>query len=302
MTNLTAMRTAGSMTVLLMALSACAVRPSVSYSKITTDTPASSDITDSFYLQSSLITITAGGKGDSKSAEDLIIKSEPLEYPDFKVGIATHSSWLGTVNTMVNLTKIDNTALVKSAGIETVDHRIDAIKAVGGIIATAAPLFAFAATEGLSASSLPWSAKAYVQIAENQAAADSETPFEMKNGVTLKLGKLPVDARPISQLPLASTNVFVYAACRDAELKFKYRQVVDNTATTKNVTKTFKIADPRFFQVVAFPVKGNVAMHSECGVSVTTAADGVASTFDIAGALAAQGKAIKDAIDAAKKK
>lgn len=288
-------------TTVCLAVAGCAVQPSVTYSRITKDSAPATDLTDSFYLQSSTITISRTPAAKADKEDELSVTSTPAEYPAFKVGLRANSSWLGMVNTNVNLTKIDNTSLVKSAGVETVDTRVDTIKAIGSTIATLIPLVALAADDALDSSKLPWTTKTYTQL-ENSPVSEPGIPIPMRDGVTMTLGALPVDAVAIDKLPLTSTNVFVYSACRDATISFKYQQVIKGRSTVRDFRKTVKIADPRFFEVVAFPVKGSIATHSECGVSVTTSAtNSVSSGFDLVNALAVQGKAIKEAIDASKK-
>lgn len=289
-----------------LALAGCGVRPSVTYSKITKESPPASDLADSFYLQSSTITIedAAAAKGDEKAPTQLAVTSKPVEYPAFKLGIKGNSSWLGMANTTVNITKIENTAVVKSIGSETTDNRAADLEAIGKTVASLIPLVALtASTDTIDRSKLPWSVKAYVPIEADPEGADAGRAIPLKDGVTMTLGALPVDAQPLDRLRLlASTDAFVYAACRDATISFVYADTAGNRSPGKRFTKTVKIADPRYFQVVAFPVKGSITMHSECGVSVTTGADPSSSAFDLAKVLAAQGVAIKAAIDASKKK
>lgn len=289
------------------ALGGCATRPSVTYTRITPDTDVTK-LTDSFYLQTSTITISGADTakpGTSAAATDLKVTSTPTEYPDFKVGITANSSWFGSVNTVVNITKIDNTGLVKEIGSQITDHRVDTIKTIGSIIATGVGLLGFDNGGALDATKLPWSTKTYTQIASDPAAADGGRTITMKDGVTMELGPLPPDALPIGKFPTKSTNAFVYAACRQATIHFSYVGKDDkgNDTATPPQTAVVEIADPRYFQLVAFPPKGKITTHTQCGVSVSTDSDsGVSSGADLANALAAQGKAIKDAIDAAKKK
>jgi len=282
----------------------CTVQPTVTYSKITKVAGPASDLTDSYFLQSSSISISKSGthKDDGgNQIDDLSITSTPVEYPEFKLGIKSSSSWLGTVNTIINITKTDNSSIVKEIGIQISDKRVDTIKTVGSIVSTVIPLAGFSATDELDSSKLPWSTKTYTQIAGNSSAADSGAPIQMDNGVAMTLGPLPPDAISVDKLPLAESSNFVYAACRDATISFKYTQMIGKTKQTTTGKKIVKIADPRYYEVVAFPVKGKITTHTECGASVTTEADtGVSSGEDLVNALAAQGKAIKDAIESSK--
>jgi len=282
----------------------CATRPSVTYTKIQNSANASG-VTDSYFLQTSTITIdrTVPSKTNTDaSAADIQITSTPTEYPSFKVGITSNTEWLGTVSTVINISKIDNTALVKDIGSEINDKRVDTIKTVGSIITTVLPFVGFSNATALDPSKLPWTTKTYTQIDANAGAADSGQPLQLADGVSMTLGPLPPDALAIEKFPSKATDSFLYAACRDATIEFTYETVLDGKKISQKHTKTLKIADPRFFEMVAFPVKGKITTHSECGVSVTTEKDsGVSTGADIANALAAQGKAIKDAIDSSKK-
>ena len=286
-------------------LSGCAVRPSVSYSQITAGQPDPDGLTDSYFLQTSTIAISKTGTQKDSAGHDLDVLSvtaTPTEYPAFKIGISTKSSWLGTVDTTVNISKIDNTSLVKSIGTQVTDNRASTIKSIGSAIATIIPIAAgFAADGELDASALPFSTKTYTQIEADSADADAGKPIAMVHGVTMTLGPLPPDARPISALPQGTVHDFIYAACRDATIQFTYVQPVAGSKITNKVTTIVKISDPRYFETVALPVKGSIASHSECGVSVTTdPASGVTSGADLVDALATEGKAITDALNAKK--
>ncbi len=280
----------------------CATRPSVTYTKITSTTDVSK-LTDSFYLQTSTITISVSGdaKPTTKDAQvELAVTSTPTEYPDYKVGITANSTYWGSVNTTVNITKVDNTALVKEIGSQVTDHRQDLIKTAGSIVTTGLGLVGFAGDEGLDASSLPWSTKTYTQI----ASAPDATKIVMEHGVTMELGPLPPDALPIAKMPTGKTDLFVYSACRDATISFTYESKDEKGTKTSSTHSTkVKIADPRYIQLVALPINGKITTHSQCGVSVSTDSDpGASSGADVANVILAQGKAIKDAIDSAKKK
>jgi hypothetical protein len=131
--------------------------------------------------------------------------------------------------------------------------------------------------------------------------------------ISVDFGAVPFDARPISDLntPLKVSGA-VYAACRSAKVTVPASVTVSTKLAGGGVEtrsksyfyeKTVKVSDPRYFQVVAFPAKGKVSFHDQCGVSVTSQVDtGQSSALAITEALVAQGKAIKDAIEAAKKK
>ncbi|WP_123957935.1 hypothetical protein [Cupriavidus necator] len=297
--------------LLAVAISGCAVQPSVSYSRIDASNPPPEKLTDSYFLQTTTITISKAGTekdGSGKNIDTLSVSAVPTEYPNFKLGINSESSWLGSVDTTVNITKIENTSLVKTIGVQVNDHRADNIKAIGGAISSFIPVIAaFSGGDTLSAEKLPWTHTTYTTI--DAVAPQNRDTFEkggyaepMTNKVTMKLGPLPPNARPISELPRGAVHDFVYAACRDAIIEFPYIQNTGATTESRMVKKIVKISDPRYFERVSLPVKGAISTHSECGISVTNdPATGVSSGADLVNALAAQGKAISDAISAAKK-
>jgi hypothetical protein len=65
-------------------------------------------------------------------AANLSIASIPIEHTDFKIGIRRADA-LG-VRTNINITKTPNTDLIKEAGVEVIDKRVELITKVGTII------------------------------------------------------------------------------------------------------------------------------------------------------------------------
>jgi hypothetical protein len=298
---------AGILISAVLAVSACAVRPEVSYFILKDDAPnESSDVNDAYYLQTSTIRIDKTGTekdAQGNEVDVLTVTSQPTEYQKFKVGIEDRSSWLGTVRTNVNIVKQENTALVKEIGIEVSDKRVDTIKTIGSIVSTIIPVVGFSTQGAVDETKLPWTAKTYTIIEGDTKSADSEKPVTVADGVTVTFGPLPPGVIPVSQLPTGTkTDKYISAACRDATIDFTYAQNVKGARKDVHVKKILKIADPRFYEETSFPAKGKISSHSECGISVTTEADtGVSSGADMVSALATQGKAIKDAIEASKK-
>src|SRR5690606_17965840 len=109
------------------------------------------------------------------------------------------------------------------------------------------------------------------------------------NKVAVTVGPLPPDAVAVEEVIGKKTNSFIYAACRKATVQFK-------TKDGKVHSTEVRISDPRHVQRVAFPIKGKIVVHSQCGVSVTSEKDtGVASNADLFKAIAEQAKALKEA-------
>jgi hypothetical protein len=220
---------------------------------------------------------------------DVGVVSIPREYRDVKLGIEPANTWWS--KTTVSIKKIDNTELVSSVGVEVTNTTVQNIGDIGGAIVKIVGLAAAIGLkkEEVKVCSLP---RTYELFADGL-----EHPIE-DECISVQLGPLPPDVIEVSKIPQGvGTHSYYYSACRDAVVTFN----IDNA--TANRTQTVRVADPRYVQAVRFPPKGSITSHSQCGVSVvtepTTAAS--ASASDVVAALATQGKAIKDAIDASKK-
>jgi hypothetical protein len=278
-----------SLSLYSIAVAGCAVHPSASYTKITKDN-ATTPVTDSYYLQTSTIKISAPAKDATAPQVD----SVPTEYTAFKVGITSESSWLGMVDTNVNIAKTDNTALVKSVGVQVNDNRVATIEAIGGVAASALPLLV-EAVPPLTGADLPAQFRMDALLKDDGSQPIPLSPIPGRN-VSLTIGPLPPDAVSIDRMPTGSTHQYFYAACREAVVDLFYAAKAGDRPTKSQVV--VKIADPRYFQLVSFPVKGSINMHSQCGVSVSTdTSSGVSTNADL---ITAVGKAITGAISAAK--
>jgi hypothetical protein len=287
--------------VFTLAFTGCAVVPSVMYTRVESPEQAIG-VTDSFYLQRSILLIdkTDGTLGDAgkKSADSFSVQSKPAEHTDFKIGIRSADGW--GVKTNVNITKQNNTDLVASIGIETIDNRMQLIGQVGGILVKLLPLVgALQEPPPKCDIAFPLTINLPSQLPEKDATLyfDGDgKPVDSKGCVVVKIEKAPPDSLKISKdFPFeVKTSNFYYSACRQATI-----QLIQDNA---KFSRTLRISDPMRLQFVQLPIKGAVTMHSECGVSVSTDKDtGVSSGAAIVDALITQAKAIKDARDAAKK-
>jgi hypothetical protein len=282
-------------------LAGCNTVPAVQYTKIEKPEDAKK-VADSFYLAQSEITIdkTAETKDSTKKTEEFLIVSRPLAYPAYKIGVRPDDSW--RVTTKVSIVKIENTDLVASVGVETTDNTATVIGQIGGALVKVIGLVAALAPlpgECIKADGFP--VKLALSAADLAGATGAKTfNFPAAGGapaaggcISVAVGELPKDAMPAGELPYdKTTSNYYYSACRDAVVEF---------TTPKKLSKKLRIADPNYVQFVQLPYKGSVTAHSECGVSVKTEATSPSSATQIIDALATQGKAIKDAIDAAKK-
>lgn len=284
-----------------IAASGCAVAPTVEYTKITSQVPPTGDEIDAYFFQKSVIKIEqATPKKDAKGTDvpDFSITSVPQEFNDFKMGLRRADP--PGITTNLNVTKFENTDLLKEVGVEVTDDRVKLIGQLGTIVKTVAGL-PFAADK--SAAPLHKTIDVNdVLAAAQKLAAETKTNFdraaELKDfdagdGVSIRIGAVPPDARAVSSLtfPFVYSGV-VYAACRAATVSFK--------SAGRSYEQQLKVSDPFFYERIAFPVKGKVTMHSSCGVSVSASKDtGVSSTAEVVQAV---GNAIKDALDTSTKK
>lgn len=278
--------------VAFLLLSGCTAVPTVKYSLIERPTDITSAHFDSFNLQESTLKLDA--PRDSKTGQvdmaGFSVTAVPIEHSEFKLAL-THSNMWG-VKTTLNITKRENTDLVREIGSEVTDQRVELIGKIGGVLSKAVGFV----TGIVSSDDLPMVIPTLPIMVKNGVDENASALLPAGNGVNIEFRGLPKDARPIAQMPLSTrTSVFLYAACRSA---------VVQVALPNNITykKTVKVADPRYFQSVRFPLKGKITAHSECGVSVASdASTGIKSSADIADAAIAQVIAIQQALEAKKK-
>ncbi len=275
-------------------VSACTVLPNIELIKITSPADLKGDEVNTFALQKSRIKIVQSGtkKVDGKEVPTLDISSIPEEFTDFKLGIRRADSF--GIQTNLNLTKFPNTELIKEAGTEVIDTRVELIGQIGSIVTKIVPLL-FAAPGELNPNSLPKNINTLVLLKTSNVERAASSKIDAADGVEVEFGPLPVDAVETSSMPASQVGAsLVYSACRAAKVSFAF--------SGERYIQTVKISDPRYLQRVALPVKGKVSFHTECGVSVDANKDSsISSSAAVAEALLVQGKAIKDAIDAAKK-
>jgi hypothetical protein len=268
----------------------CTAVPTVRYSRVDKPTNVLNDQFDAYSLQESVLKldVSRDAKTGQLDMNTFAVTAVPAEYPAFKLAL-THSNVWG-VKTTLNITKRENTDLVKEIGSEVTDQRVELIGKIGSIITKAVP---FTTTNIITPEDLPLVIPALVYMEVNKLGREAAEAVPIRNGVAIDFGVLPTDARPIEQMPLNErTSLFLYAACRSATVKVRLPGDV-------KYQKTVKVADPRYFQSVRFPLKGKVIAHSECGVSVASeAATGIKSGADIADAVVTQAIAIHKALEA----
>ena len=279
--------------VVFAGLSGCTVIPKVQYHKIKQHSDLTQPMFDSFSLQQSEIRITVGkdAKTGLMNPSSMAASSIPVEFNEFKIGIIHADSW--GIKTNLNITKIDNTDLAKEIGTEVVDKRQTYIEKGFGFLTKLATV-PFSSVSGADINAFPMTIDTSSILVGNKVFDKATTSdISAKGGsVFISFGALPKDAKPIDDLPEGvDVSSFYYSACRAITIKVKIKDDV-------SFEKSMKIADPRYFQAVGFPVKGKITMHSECGSSVTTDKDAsIKSNMDIADTVITQYTAFKAALD-----
>lgn len=196
------------------------------------------------------------------------------------------------VRTNLNLEKVPDTCLVTAVGAEVADHRLEAIEKLGGALATGVGILALPGTPP----ALPPPQPAEINLLKEL----DDATIGRGGGVirlagkaggdwTLRVHALPADAIERAQMPVAiPMRGLYYAACRAAQLE---------GAPGAPPLLRLAVSDPRYVQFVAFPKKGKVTFHAQCGVSTTSEADdGTTSSAALANAVAEQLKALRTAI------
>lgn len=142
--------------------------------------------------------------------------------------------------------------------------------------------------------------------------------YTAKPGLVVKFGPVPVDAVSFYSLTFPfSSHQFLFSACRAAEVSIydadadwmapdvdgKPTKVLDgkgkpDTRHKPLFTTVVKVADPHFIEMVEMPIKGNIAIASQCGTSVASQPAKTDSDVDITKALLVNGQTILKAFKA----
>lgn len=302
--------------LVLLCVSGCTVIPTVQYKLIPKNDGTKNDsmkgITDSFYLQQSAIKLTLENDEKDKTKTTVKVSATPAEYTAQKYGIKAVSDIRSS--TMVNLSKVENTDIIDSIGIEVTDNTAKAIKDYGGAIVSLITLAKPTGTSELDIKSkCILNEDAVIKLSDitsplepigrsgesyslywddiNDAYTFKKKSDNKSSCLNIKLEPVPDDA---SQKIVVDENVhnYYYAACRNATISGDV-QVNDKPVKIK---ASFRVSDPRFVQSVQFPVKGKIKHHSQCGVSVITEATASDNGAAVIQATTEQIKAISDAL------
>ncbi len=285
-----------SLILLLLILTGCSALPSVKYTKIDNieqfKKAQSDKYIDSFSLRDTRLVFNKTSKKDSagKDKPDVTLSAEPIEFTGFKI-IMDRDDGIG-ITTTLNLAKIENSSLPSEIGSDVTDKRVETIGKLGGAFVSAMAVLSGDKSENsipeINLDKLPFQISLQKNHLHNNPRLYENT---LDIGARIIVNQIPPDALPISSLdtPLKS-NSLIYAACRKAEVSFKVNGIPKKYE--------FSVNDPDYFQTIAFPEKGKIKMHSECGASaISEKNDSIASNAEIFEAIANQAKAIKEALD-----
>jgi hypothetical protein len=292
----------------LAMLGGCSSMPTVEYRRVQSPSDMRG-MADAYFLQRSKLEVsineTTEAAKDGKSASTvptMTFRSMPAEDSGRKLAVNPVKNW--RARTTLTLTKFENTDLVSAAGVEATNEVINSINEFGAIVVKAAPLLGlFGAAEETVRPCLNPKGTLLTVLPEFKDPSGKAESFVFqgnaskpeKDCVNVSVGALPPDAISFEALIInEQIDVFYYAACRQVSISVTHRGEVLKAAA--------RISDPRFVQSVRFPVKGTLTMHSQCGVSIKSEkASNETTASAIIEALAAQAKAIKDVVEAAKK-
>ncbi|OAI06503.1 hypothetical protein A1353_08690 [Methylomonas methanica] len=310
----------------LMTITGCSVTPTVQYTKLESSSLMPEGAFDSYFFQGSNIIIkpivenlpqdqpTQSNKKEVDKKTDKITEkskirvigfnaeSKPKEYEEFKIALTRSDPFYSDGN--INITKYENTALVKEIGTDTSDHRQAYIETAGSIIVKGLAMGLSGSEESKGANDINTDDIDPIDINEliknilrsnKNLKPNDNLSAKLSNNVKINIHPTPPGAMATKELPQKTdSNLFIYAACRSVDLEFDYNKITYNFS--------LKISDPNFYETVEFPLKGKITSHSSCGVSVTTNnANNVVSNDKLITAIVDQAKAIKDAADAKSK-
>lgn len=269
--------------VLVASLAGCASRPIITYHKIDkpiSDKAFADKITDSYFLNTTVIKIAPSEPDDSSKPSKLIsytVTSEVVEARNFKVGIEPKNSFIRS--TKLNIIKAENSDRAHTIGVVTTDNLVKAASSVGGLLVKAAGLVgAIPGDKEKASCTKALAAPFLIDVSELLSHKSEVLPYQFVKDdsstrcIQLEVGSLPPDAMSIDLYPWGvETSNYYYSACREVKLTVTYPD-------KRVLVKSFKIADPHYIQAVQYPYTGSITMHSQCGVSVKT--DGMSNPLN----------------------
>ena len=123
------------------------------------------------------------------------------------------------------------------------------------------------------------------------------TTLDVKKRFLVTWGPVPSSAvssgKFFQSLAAAAGNGLYFSACRSLRVELRFNDPKGDGEL--HFVWRGRIADPDWIEFVAFPRKGSVRMHSQCGVSVTSEKDPTRPTDAIISEALAQALAVKEA-------
>lgn len=286
-------------------LTGCAVNPSVRYQSVS-DARSVNDLRsaliDEYVLQKNELRIemkTTAVQGQAP-VNELVVTNTKLEDQGRRL-ILLRGDQLWT-RTSISLAKVENTDLIASAGVEVQDRRVELIQTGGAVLKALVP-FVPGVTAGQplpGCESFPASSCRLVPSDVLTSMNKSGGTIGRMDGLRVGWGGIPATAEETGEafrtLGRQRSNGIYYAACRDVSVSF-----VQGMGGMRTVYEwRGRIADPRWVQFVAFPRKGNIRMHAQCGVSSTSEKDPTRTADELISAAVTQAVAVKEALDKAR--
>lgn len=295
------------------AVSGCA-HPKVIYSKV--EGPDPDGVIKFKFAHSMLVTTAQVGKDDKITG--YTIQSVPVAAsvdPKYAIeGADWYKNW--GVGTTLNATYQEGSSdLLKEVGVTVKDYRVDIIKALGSIVAGAVSL----AKEVGDAPQHPPEPVDVSQFLKKEMdtthchedKGDRVCHFDIDEfgwRMYIRINPLPADALDVSKLKFPySTNAYLYSACRNAQVSLEWardrkeqnlKKSYESGGKTIILPKTtVQIADPNYFEALAFPKNGKVVAKGSCGAESTASDSNTSNIFDIMSALVTAAKTAKDAVD-----
>ncbi len=253
--------------LLLVALIAGCATPKVKYGAFTQDKPRTdlASHADTYMLAKTLLTVSREESEDG-AKETHRVALRVVEDPAISFGI-TPWNRMG-VTTRVSLTKVANTQLVQSATISVEDKRIEFIGEAFKLLSTVTGV-AVGAAPGAGVQPFPLNIDTLGLMNAGKCLRRKCTIKALQTATAplnadLTVSEVPPDAIEVATVLgdlSAGGGVFFASACRQASLRVAIPGQDD-------LVSNFSLADPRYVQIVALPIKGQIVAHSECGYSV----------------------------------
>ena len=290
--------------IIAFAVAGCSATPQVGYvdgtSKNVLDPKIQPRILDSFYQPKSRLSIDFKNTADPGKAPkyQLSVTDDAVEDTTHRVIVLKDNDWFSSTN--VSISKRANSDLIDSIGVEVIDNRASLITEAGSILKLVGPLLFSGAKDG-SKDETPEKDLSVTWALDDSGFFDAPKAVnEGQRYVNTQRKNLTVTVGPVSTTAIPYQNAIAsfltedvagiwYPACRSVHVIYN----LSNGA----LEWRGKISDPTYLEYVAFPNKGKIQFQPQCGVSVSTEKDSVATTDALLSSAVTQAFAIHDAIN-----